>query len=227
MENRLRVFTNGPFFELKDLEKASPYNGFVYIVEFGDKTKIGCTTNPSRRIGQLKATAAYGGLVLGRIALTPEHTNYREIESLLHGYFAKYRVEGTELFKLGFDEILASLPELPLKNESLCFDEQANAFVDAMKGFLLGATDSDNVRRIFMFCENDSDNVRRPVRNESENDSDKVRCPVCNEICDTIYMDKNGKVFACDNCVIDQDSYTWNFEKHKRYRRRIGRGDAS
>lgn len=194
MENTLQVFTNEQFFELNDLEQASPYTGFVYIVEFGDKTKIGCTNNPSRRIGQLKATAAYGGLGLGRIALTPEHTNYREIESLLHHYFAKYRVEGTELFNLGFDEILASLPELPLKDESLRLNEKANDFLDVLKDIVLGANDSDN-----------------------------VRCPVCNEICDTIYMDKNGKVFACDNCVIDQDSYTWNFEKHKRYRRYIGR----
>lgn len=196
--NNIKIFENEKSFELKDLEKTSPYTGFVYIVEFGDKTKIGCTNNPSRRIGQLKATAAYGGLVLGRIALTPEHTNYRDTEQLLHLYFSKYRVEGTELFKLGFDEIMASLPELPLKDESLRLHEKENAIFEALTDFVLGANDSDN-----------------------------VMCPVCNKICDTIYMDKNGKVFACDNCVIDQDSYTWNFEKHNRRRNYIGRGDAS
>lgn len=185
--NEIKIFENEKFFELKDLEQTSPYTGFVYIVEFGDKTKIGCTTNPSRRIGQLKATAAYGGFGLGRIALTPEHTNYRETELLLHHYFAKDRVEGTELFNLGFDEILASLPELQLKDESLRLYDETNAFLEFLKDTVLGTNDSDN-----------------------------VRCPVCNEICDTIYMDKNGKVFACDNCVIDQDSYTWNFEKHKK-----------
>lgn len=182
--NEIKIFENEKFFELKDLEQASPYTGFVYIVEFGDKTKIGCTTNPSRRIGQLKAVAAYGGFGLGRIALTPGHTNYRETELLLHHYFAKDRIEGTELFNLGFDEILASLPELPLKDESLRLHDEASAFLEFLKDTVLGTNDSDN-----------------------------VRCPVCNKICDTIYMDKNGKVFACDNCVIDQDSYTWNFEK--------------
>ena len=102
------------------------------------------------------------------------------------------------MFKLGFDEILASLPELPLKDESLRLNERANAVFETLKDIALGVNDSDN-----------------------------VMCPVCNKICDTIYMDKNGKVFACDNCVIDQDSYTWNFEKHNRHRKYIGRGDAS
>lgn len=186
--NEIKVFTNEHFNTLKNLEKSSPFIGFVYILEWGNKTKIGCSTNPSNRINQLKATALYGGVNLGRIALTPGHTNYLEIESFLHRHYAEYRIEGTELFNLEFDEVLSSLPALPLKDESQILNEKATTFFEFLKGTVLGSDDTDS-----------------------------VRCPVCNKLCDTIYMDRNGDVFACDKCVIDQDSYAWNFEKHNHY----------
>lgn len=186
--NDIKVFTNEQYDELKGLKKSSPYIGFVYILEWGNKTKIGWSTNPSKRINQLKKTALYGGVDIGRIAITPGHTNYWGIENFLHKYYAKHRIEGTELFNLGFDEILNSLPVLLLEDESQMLCEKENAITNLFKNTVLGIYETDN-----------------------------VRCPVCGEICDTIYMDRNGNVFACDKCVIDQDSCAWDLEKRNRH----------
>ena len=37
------------------------------------------------------------------------------------------------------------------------------------------------------------------------------RCPICGEECETLYEDRAGTVFACDNCVSTKDA--WDAEE--------------
>ena len=37
------------------------------------------------------------------------------------------------------------------------------------------------------------------------------RCPICGEECETLYKDRSGEVFACDNCVSTQNA--WDSEE--------------
>lgn len=32
-------------------------------------------------------------------------------------------------------------------------------------------------------------------------------CPICGKECDTVYTDKDGEVFGCDNCVSHHDAF--------------------
>lgn len=32
-------------------------------------------------------------------------------------------------------------------------------------------------------------------------------CPICGAECETLYMDRDGEVFACDECVDTQDAW--------------------
>lgn len=34
-------------------------------------------------------------------------------------------------------------------------------------------------------------------------------CPVCGEETDTLYADKDGEIFWCDNCVKTIDAWDW------------------
>ena len=46
-------------------------------------------------------------------------------------------------------------------------------------------------------------------------DDDPVHCPICGEECDTIFSDKYGNVFACENCLYKQDAWDWRDEQPK------------
>ena len=43
--------------------------------------------------------------------------------------------------------------------------------------------------------------------------TDAVHCPVCGEECETIYLDRDGDAFGCDECVTRQEAYEWWLEK--------------
>ena len=45
-------------------------------------------------------------------------------------------------------------------------------------------------------------------------DPDPV-CPVCGEECETIYADMYGNVFACDQCLIEQDAWQWQEDQRE------------
>lgn len=49
-------------------------------------------------------------------------------------------------------------------------------------------------------------------------DPDPVYCPVCGEECETVYMDRNGTVFACDCCLDQQDAGDWWQEELERWK---------
>lgn len=38
---------------------------------------------------------------------------------------------------------------------------------------------------------------------------DPVHCPICGEECDTIYFDRNGEIFGCEECIKTRDAYDW------------------
>ncbi len=38
-------------------------------------------------------------------------------------------------------------------------------------------------------------------------------CPICGKECETIYKDKDGDVFGCDQCVRTQDAWEWQDEQ--------------
>ena len=66
----------------------------------------------------------------------------------------------------------------------------------------------------------------REAETKGVDDYEPVFCPVCDEECETIYRDKFGEVFGCENCITTQESYEWaeaqresereEFEEHNR-----------
>ena len=44
-------------------------------------------------------------------------------------------------------------------------------------------------------------------------DPPPVFCPCCGEECQTIYFDKDGNEFACDNCLQEQSADDWDQER--------------
>ena len=41
-----------------------------------------------------------------------------------------------------------------------------------------------------------------------------VYCPLCDEPCETIYRDRYGTVFGCENCIEEQDADEWQEEEN-------------
>lgn len=72
--------------------------GVVYAIEFGDKIKIGKTSNFAKRLLQLKSVANYAEYEIGNYVLSPMCYNYSYNEKYLHFVFRNNRVENTELF---------------------------------------------------------------------------------------------------------------------------------
>ena len=87
--------------------------GLVYIVEIDSMVKIGRSSDPYRRINEIRLS--YGRGEIGRVAVSMLHKNYPATESFLHRYFKRFRVRETEVFDLGFD---LALDELQI----CCFD---------------------------------------------------------------------------------------------------------
>lgn len=93
--------------------------GYVYIAEWGNIVKIGCTQNPYYRIKELSCVANYSNVKITRIALSKIHSNYKENEKMFHNHFKKYRIEKTELFNISFDDALNNLPSDILYKDEL------------------------------------------------------------------------------------------------------------
>lgn len=86
------------------------YAGYVYAVEFGDHVKIGSTDNPINRINSLASMARnYCFAGIGRVALSPVHSNFRTNEMILHAVFSEKRIADGELFDVSFDSAVEAL----------------------------------------------------------------------------------------------------------------------
>jgi hypothetical protein len=141
--NELIIFNNPKFGEIRTVESGlkDTYLGVVYAVEYGDKLKIGYSTKPYTRIMVLKRNAEkYGNMALGRVCISSPHTNYREIESFLHGRFADLRIEGTELFNIKFDDFVKifRFEKINFKDETESIRRRSQAFFNGLKGFIIG-----------------------------------------------------------------------------------------
>lgn len=138
----MRIFDNpnGTKIEEYEKQKKLPYGGYVYILEWGDiGVKIGCTSNLSKRMLDLTRSARYGALSLGRVAVTPEHTNYRENERILHDAMDDDRVVHTELFELSLEEVLDRMPDLEYKDESERIEKRVEWINNQAIKFVSGA----------------------------------------------------------------------------------------
>jgi len=117
-ENRVVSFKNVSFFgnlTQAQLPKKLPSFGVVYILELDNGlVKIGCSTQPAKRIRDLEKTIrVLGNLKIIRIVVSNECTNYYEVESQLHKNFENSRVEG-EWFKVDIYNVIEALGEIVL-----------------------------------------------------------------------------------------------------------------
>ena len=40
-------------------------------------------------------------------------------------------------------------------------------------------------------------------------------CPVCGEECDTVYLDVEGQIFGCDQCIEMFDAYEFLYDEEE------------
>lgn len=122
MRDEVKIFDSNNITDIHRYEKENTTDdlmGYVYIIEWDNKVKIGSSSQIEQRVKTLKRNGEiYGNCHLGRIGISPAHTNYYENEKMLHAYFADCRIETTELFQIPFDDIILSIPDTILyKNE--------------------------------------------------------------------------------------------------------------
>ena len=55
----------------------------------------------------------------------------------------------------------------------------------------------------------------RDAENNGVGPFDQPICPICGEECETIYADMYGNVFACDQCLIEQDAWQWQEDQRE------------
>ena len=99
--------------------------GCVYAVEFGNVVKIGLTTNFEQRIKSLKLTLRYRNEKekIGRTYCSNEMHYATRAEAFLHKRFKNRRIEGTELFRITFEEAekaIKKVEQLKLYSDDDC-----------------------------------------------------------------------------------------------------------
>ena len=87
----------------------SEIKGFVYLIEWGEFVKIGCTKNPVQRFKALARYVEYGDVKTGKLALSVPIEDYFFYENHLHNYFSSYRQQGTELFDISLEDAVEYL----------------------------------------------------------------------------------------------------------------------
>lgn len=88
---------------------ADDHHGYFYIVEYTNGiVKIGSTRNPKARMQSLHYAAPIysAGGKSQRIAISQSHTWFKVSEAELHEKLKAFRINGTELFRLSFEEAL-------------------------------------------------------------------------------------------------------------------------
>lgn len=105
-ELQMKVFSPKQLSQLKEVKPDEKWQGFFYVVEYGDYIKIGSSINPYNRYRTFVGEARYGQKKMGRIAISCSHANFRQNEHRLHRHYSEYRIDGTELFKLPFKKVV-------------------------------------------------------------------------------------------------------------------------
>lgn len=143
-ELRIVVKDGEPWFVASDVcdvpgKAKNDWLGYVYVIEYGEGVKIGHSTNLQARYKQITSNAKnYADVAVGRIAFAIAHTNHKENESILHKHFAEKRHGKSELFTLTLEEFLENVPVLQFKDDSEDKRQNADKFLNSMKGFILG-----------------------------------------------------------------------------------------
>ena len=174
MSNKFKIVSE---FELKQLENEmkDSYLGVVYILEYGENVKIGCTNQPFTRYRTLKHNAEdYGNVKIGKILLSEAHTNYRRNESILHKIFQGYRILNTELFNVSFDDAMEKLNDVGLeffndsKEISLHAERSAKALFDCVFNNKSCISEDENIDDEFirMYCSNLEPSEKEFVRSK-------------------------------------------------------------
>jgi hypothetical protein len=137
-------------YEVKDFEKIKEiptykYMGYVYAIDCGDVVKIGQTSNPYKRMTDLKKILErYGDFKIRRIGFSKPHTNYRTNETVIHKIYANRRVEGTELFRVKFLDVMIKIAtELKYEDRSEEMEIEDEIACDHLKNLIFGKTDKD------------------------------------------------------------------------------------
>jgi hypothetical protein len=93
--------------DIKDLPSESNDGGYVYIVDLGNRIKIGKSKNVKRRFKEIQQLS---GKHIVRFCISPECGNYHEIENSLHKKFRHLSIFG-EWFNLEFEKSVSELSE--------------------------------------------------------------------------------------------------------------------
>lgn len=146
-ENGLIIFQNEEFGQIQEKFPIKDYFGVFYVLEFGNNVKIGSTSNIAQRVKQLRQTANYANVKIGRIAVSQYHTNYVDNEEYLHKTFQRYRIQSTELFNVCFNTVIDFIlgtKELSYLDESIKIKQKNNSFFKAMKNYILTGSFADD-----------------------------------------------------------------------------------
>lgn len=126
---------------LKELDFANfSRKGYVYVLEYGNKIKIGTTKEPFKRLKSLKSMAEnYLDTFTGRLLISKAHYNRFENEKVLHNMFSDSKIGNGELFSASFNEAIKKVVES--KIEYVLEDTESTASIDDIIRKFLGDRD--------------------------------------------------------------------------------------
>lgn len=101
-----KVFAKVSLDELKEIERnRDGETGFVYLLQYGNGIKIGCTKRPySRIMNWINMANNYSDVGAGDIYISIPHYKYSKSEKAIHKFFKEKRIPKTELFKISMEE---------------------------------------------------------------------------------------------------------------------------
>lgn len=204
--NDIQIFENGEQCMLTRSKEASTIRwGYVYALEFGDKVKIGCTIDASNRFKQLKLSANYSEVSIGRFAVSPLHSNYKKNERELHEIFKDTRIASTELFKISFDDAVEKMKCLTFSEDK--YDEKDALDLEALKRLLLfGPVKSEEHRYPYYikYC-----GVNVPIASNAV----YIRCTECGKEFD-VSIDQ---ILDEDGCLREECDWFCSKECHNKW----------
>jgi len=175
--NELRVFENEEFGKLKAYKPDSMGEGYVYAVEYGDFVKIGSSINPYMRLQTfIRDAENYNNTKIGRVVVTPSHSNYKNNERFLHNHYATKRKQGTELFSISLNEYVREIPSIVTFEHNSRFNEEAlDGLMQVFKELLTPSWGNDflNIIRTYPYILNNVD--KASVENELRDVAD-INC---------------------------------------------------
>lgn len=89
-------------------EKLPKTVGYVYVIDVGDRRKIGCTQNPERRVREILQASGVRNVPYFASFL---HENHRDTEKELHEYFDNSHLLG-EWFSAHYDDVVSKIQQM-------------------------------------------------------------------------------------------------------------------